>query len=330
MRIRIVAVGLLLLLSAALMRAGQNGKDLYQQGLARETAGDIKSAVQIFERIVRDASSNRTLAAKALVKLGEWSDLLGQDQARKYYERVIREFADQKEAAADARARLDMLAKVAAPGTSPARRLAVDWPDWNRRMGNNNANRLTRDGRHLLRYNEEQRAFEEVEISTGNVRRLTSDGPNPGEVSTARVAIEFSTDRRRLAAPIKVLKPQSAGQTPDVERVELRVFDVGGRGTGRVLAAWDARSRNEPEVYPLGWSPRDDRIWLWIIPSDQSVQIASVDMSGKLHVLKTLTWSGSSQTASLSPDGRFLAYHDAPDRQAPPDIYILATDGSRE
>ena len=64
--------------------------------------------------------------------------------------------------------------------------------------------------------------------------------------------------------------------------------------------------------------------------SDQSAQIASVDMSGKLDVLKTLTWRDSTQAPSLSPDGRFLAYHNVTDRQSPPDLYILATDGSRE
>jgi hypothetical protein len=54
MRIRIGAIGMLRLLSAAGLVA-QNGNDLYQQGLVRETAGDIKGAMQIFERIVRDS-----------------------------------------------------------------------------------------------------------------------------------------------------------------------------------------------------------------------------------------------------------------------------------
>ena len=65
----------------------QNSNDLYQQGLARETAGDIKGAIQIFERIVRDFPSNRMLTAKALLQLGRWSELLNRIRARKYYER---------------------------------------------------------------------------------------------------------------------------------------------------------------------------------------------------------------------------------------------------
>ena len=156
MRIRLVALVLLLPLTAAVTAALQNGNDLYQQGLARETAGDIKGAIQIFERIVRDFSSNRTLAARALVRLGEWSSLLGQDQARTYYERVIREFADQKEAATEARARLEALPKTASPAASPARRLAVDWME-RYRKGEPGYEPLAPDGRHLLRYNEKQR-----------------------------------------------------------------------------------------------------------------------------------------------------------------------------
>jgi hypothetical protein len=333
MRIRIIAIGILLLLSAALTAAVQNGNDLYQQGLARETAGDINGAIQIFERIVREFSSNRTLTAKALVQLGRWADLLGQDQARKHYERVIREFSDQKESAAEARTRLEVLGKVPVSGANPARRLVVDWGEWNRRTGGTNGAtlRITRDGRHLLRYNEKGRAFELVEISSGDVRRLTSDGPDPASgvfASIAGVTIgELSTDERKLAVVVGINpKPLPDGQF-DFERVELRVFDVGGRGPGRVISTVSGEGGRGG---PFAWSPGNDRIWMWAIRGDRSAQIASVDMNGKMQVLKTLTWRDHTQPPSLSPDGKFIAYHDATDRQSRPDLYILAADGSRE
>ena len=321
MRTRLVAIGMLLLLGAVAMTAGQNGNDLFQQGLARETAGDIKGAIQIFERIVRDFPSNRTLTARALLQLGRWSDLLGEDQARKYYERVIREFADQRDTAADARARLDGLAKVAAPAASPARRLVAE----TRTVGGARA-RATRDGRHLLRYNEKQRGFELVEIGTGAVRQLTADGPNPSETSVGGTS-ELSTDGRRLAALVYVLKPGSPTQPAlqQTAHTELRLFEVGGRGQGRVLGTW-----SEVVLRPFAWTPRNDRIWLFGMRSDRSGQVASVDMGGKLAVLKSLMWRDTNQLPSLSPDGRFLTYHDAAARQTPSDIFIIATDGSRE
>ena len=321
MRLQLVSIGAVLLVFASTMTARQNGNDLYQQGLARETAGDIKGAVQIFERIVRDFPSNRTLTARALLQLGRWSDLIGEDQARKYYERVIREFADQKDAAADARARLDGLVKVAAPVSSPARRLVVE-----SRTSGGARERATRDGRHLLRYNEKQRGFELVEIGTGAVRQLTKDGPNPAETSVGGTS-ELSTDGRRLAALVYILKPGSPTEPAlqQTAHTELRVFEVGGRGQGRLLGTW-----LEVVLRPFAWAPRNDRIWLFGMGSDRSAQIASVNMGGKLDVLKSLMWRDTNQLPSLSPDGRFLAYHDAAARQTPSDIFIMATDGSRE
>jgi hypothetical protein len=328
MRIRVVTLATLFLLSVGIVLA-QNGNDLYQQGLARETAGDLKGAVQIFERIVRDFSSNRTLTARALVRLGEWSNLLGQDQARTYYERVIREFADQKESATEARARLDALPKKAGSAASPARRLVVDWMEWYGK-GNGFA-KLTSDGRHLIRYNAAHRAFEQTEIGTNSVRQLTSDGPTTPETYTEFTVGDLSKDGRKLAAVVGIPKSSpAAGQRPELERVELRVFDVGGRGPGRLLATWEGQALGQFGVRPFAWAPRDDRIWLFVFRKDLSAQIASVDLNGKLEVLKTLAWRNHSQPPSLSPDGTFIAYDDTPDRQTPPDLFILSTDGSRE
>jgi Tol biopolymer transport system component len=176
----------------------------------------------------------------------------------------------------------------------------------------------------LLRYNGEQRAFELTDIGTGDVRRLTTEGPDPADGVVA--GSELSVDRRRLAAIVEFRKPRPNGPAV-LERTELRVFEGGGRGPGRVLARWDAQVLS---VQPFAWSPRSDRIWLFVMRSDSSAQIASVELSGTLQVLKTLTWRDHAQPPSLSPDGRFVAYHDATSRETRPDLYILATDGSVE
>ena len=322
MQTRTVALAIVILLSTVAVPAQQNGKDLYQQGLARETAGDLQSAIQIFERIVRDFSADRSLTAKALVQLGRWSDLLGPDQSRKYYERVIREFADQKEAADDARTRLDALARAGAHVAGASRRLVVDSTRNNSLPG-----RPTRDGRHLLRYNSEHRAFELTVIGSREVRHLTTDGPDPAK-EVVGWSFEVSPNGRRLAAVVRVLKPGSPTDPPpllQVARTELRVFEVGGRGTGRVLATWDEQALGG-SYQPFAWA-RNDHIWLFGARRDQSAQIAFVNTTGHLEVLKTLTWRDTAQVPSLSPDGRWLAYHDAAGRQAPADLFVIATDG---
>ena len=68
--------------------------------------GDLKTAIERYQRIVATFPSERPVVAKALVRMGQCYDRLGDAQARearRAYERVVREFADQKEAAELAR-----------------------------------------------------------------------------------------------------------------------------------------------------------------------------------------------------------------------------------
>src|SRR6266851_1181746 len=68
--------------------------------------GQLEEAIQLYKRIVQEHSGNRAVAAKALLEMGQCYEKLGNTEARKAYERVLREYGDQNEAAAQARARL--------------------------------------------------------------------------------------------------------------------------------------------------------------------------------------------------------------------------------
>ena len=67
-------------------------------------AGDLKERSSCTAR--PRSQSDRAVAAKALLRLGECYEKLGDAEARKAYERLVKEFADQKEQARDAQARL--------------------------------------------------------------------------------------------------------------------------------------------------------------------------------------------------------------------------------
>lgn len=83
-----------------------------QAAIKKETVdGDLKSAIAQYRKIA--LGGNRAAAAKALVRMGHCQEKLGEAEARKAYERVVREFADQAEAAAEARIRL---ASLGTPG----------------------------------------------------------------------------------------------------------------------------------------------------------------------------------------------------------------------
>src|SRR5262249_8047476 len=161
---------------------------------------------------------------------------------------------------------------------------------------------------------ERHRAWELFDPIRHTVRQLTSDGPSPQEAMLSPFLNELSPDNRRIAVEVRI----PTGRPREFERFELRVFEAGSRGPGRTLATWAGRALFQAR--PLAWSPRSDRVWLFVMRADESAQIASVDMNGKLEVLKTLTWRDTTQPPSLSPDGRFVAYHDTTSREALNDI----------
>src|SRR5437899_10001557 len=72
-----------------------------QQAMQTETVdGDLKSAVEQYKKVIARQGASREVVAKALVRLGQCYEKQGSAEARKQYDRVIREFSDQKEAVA--------------------------------------------------------------------------------------------------------------------------------------------------------------------------------------------------------------------------------------
>src|ERR1039458_3651163 len=87
--------------------AAENANDLFQQALVKErTEGNLPEAIKLYQRIVDKYGSNHMVAAQALLQLAGYQSKLGDAQARKSLERLARDFADQKETVAEARARL--------------------------------------------------------------------------------------------------------------------------------------------------------------------------------------------------------------------------------
>jgi len=145
-------------------------------------------------------------------------------------------------------------------------------------------------------------------------------------MSPTLVYFELSPDGRTVVGQLD-LQYSASGEVGAAAGVELRVFEVGGTGAGRVAYRWG------PGHYlsVFGWVPDASSVWTFVRKPDDTAQIASIDLTdGAFNVLKTLDYRDHSQPPSLSPDGRFITYHDAPDRESPPDVFLLATDGSGE
>lgn len=202
---------------------------------------------------------------------------------------------------------------------APLRRLVVD------KAGNFNFTIPTADGRRLLRYDLDHRGYETVDIDSRERTLLTHDGPDPER--TIFASHDLSPDETSIAGVVWL--PEDPSRIPGFQNdggLELRIFAVGGAGPGRTLYAFPPGSH----VEVFAWSPDATRVWVWIIHPDHAGEIASIGVeSGSIESLVTIENRSHTQGPSLSPDGRFVAYHERVE-DGPREVVIRATDGSGE
>ena len=109
-------IGFMLLSLALLVTQksfAQTAEGLFQKGVQlEEVKGELEKAINVYKSVIDKNSANKPVAAKALLHLGQCYEKLGNSEARKAYERIVREFADQSQAVAEAKARLLALGNV--------------------------------------------------------------------------------------------------------------------------------------------------------------------------------------------------------------------------
>src|ERR1043166_2664991 len=118
---------LVVALALSLVLSGQTvGKSelTFREAVHKEQVqGDLTGAIKLYELVA--GGDNRALAAKALVSLGRCYEKQGSAEARKAYEKVLRSFGDQDDAAREARIRLAKLTGMPGVATDvTARRLS--------------------------------------------------------------------------------------------------------------------------------------------------------------------------------------------------------------
>src|ERR1039458_4410677 len=103
-----IAAVLLAVLPALTAQSQDKAEAALKAAVDKETVdGNLKAAIEQYKKLAQGA--NKPVAARALVRLGECYEKQGNADARKTYEQVLSKFGDQKEAVAQARARLAKL-----------------------------------------------------------------------------------------------------------------------------------------------------------------------------------------------------------------------------
>ena len=108
---------ILLVTSVVLISWGdiqQSAEQLYQSGIYKEEVeGELEKAVEIYEKILEDFPQNKATAAKALYHIGLCYEKLGNKEAQKAYQRLVKEYPGQIQEVNLAKERLASLVKAA-------------------------------------------------------------------------------------------------------------------------------------------------------------------------------------------------------------------------
>jgi Tol biopolymer transport system component len=325
---RLSAITLALLFVSVELVTAQSGYDLFQQALVKERAdANVAGAIRIYERIVKEFSSNRPLVAKTLLQLGSaYEKRQEKQQARAAYDRISKEFATEADAVTEARRRLAAL--DGAPATEGLTFRVVT-------TGNDadSGAWITRDGRFLARpdWDTGDLAIRDLVLSKP-VRMMAKAGDwDNGEEKDAEV------DEAMLSPDLKSIVYVWLPPGNDTN-YQLRIMPNAVGGKPRILV-----DSPEYDYFVLGgWSADGGWILASLAKPDGTWVLAwiSKDQKNVIRPLKSLGWRFWNDRPSISPDGRYVAYSAFavdPGRRIPrypplspePDqhIYVLPADG---
>jgi Tol biopolymer transport system component len=270
--------------------------------------GDPNGAIRLYQAIVDRFKTNRAVVATALVGMAESYQKLGNPQSRNVYEQLVRDYTDQKDAAALARARLG-----AADRTGQSSGLAL------RKVWDGHAPGLTASNNAV-----------QTMVSGGRLSYTVGNSVNVHDLATGtdRPVAESFGGESVISRDGKQVAYEWYG---DPNGSELRLVNVEGTGTGAPAFRRLHASADVAEITPMDFSPDGTSIAVTLVRKDRTKQIGLVfTQSAALTVLKSVDWRGPTRIF-FSPDGRDLAFDlPASDTSHQRDVFVLAVDGSRE
>jgi len=295
-------------LVAGIAPAAENPSDLFQQALVKErTEGNLPEAIKLYQRIVDKYASNRKVAAQALLQLAECQTKLGDAQARKSLERLVRDFADQKEAVAQARVRLAALGGPGGAGGLVARRVLTD--------ASGVGGVLTADGKYISQMDWGTGDVLQFEVASGQRSRITNRGPW-GERENPVEGHVFSRDGKQI-----VYDRYTKDGVP-----QLRIRNLDGSGLRTLYSEKGA-------AQAFDWSPDAGSILaLREVPGKANELTLISTADGSVRVLRSIAAAWYMlKGASFSPDGRFVAFSLVREGSPPHgDVFLMTVDGRNE
>jgi Tol biopolymer transport system component len=278
--------------------------------------GDLKGAIEQYRQIAAKFAKQPEIAARALFQLGQCQEKLGQADAKKSYERIVREFAGQRDIVTQAR-----LASMADPTAGKTTGITARqlWADKSGAVPSKLT--LVPDGKSVVFADWKAGDLAIRDLVTGDVKGLgLRTYPTPAQESFEMGL--YSPDQKQLALTHNL--PDGASS-----------FDVVSTQPGAKPRSLIKR-QDRTDVHPLAWSADGKSIltvtWEWVSAAPPRVlhaRIAWVSAAdGTMTTVKALE-TNEVGTINLSPDGRYIAY-DVLTPKSARNIFIVSADGRSE
>ena len=296
--------------SASTRPQGVSSATMFEAARKLETVdGDLKGAIRQYEAIVKAYSADRATVARALLRMGECYQKLGDQQASRLFERIVREFPEQKDVASAAAARLDRRPPHAVAGGVLNRQVWAG-PEVDS-MGT-----ISSDGRHLSFVDWDTGDLAVRDMATGAKRLLTNKGPWDKSEDFAESSA-FSRDGTQLAY---------AWFNAKAHRYDLRVIRADAHGVSQHRALLD--NADVAWIAPYDWTPDGSRVAVQLQRRDRTAQIGLVGTTdGSFVPLLSTEWRGSTRLF-LSPDGSLLAFDLLSESDAGTrDVFVMHVNG---
>ena len=255
----------------------QTAEELFPKAIQlEEVKGELEKAIEVYQTIVTQFSTNRPIASKALLHIGLCYEKLGDAQARearKAYERIVRDYADQTGIVAQARMKLSALGSPVSVRGLATRRVLAD--------ASGLGEKLSADGKYIRGLDRETGDVVQFEVASGQRTRIK----NSGAWSETEKSLEdqvFSRDGKQIAYNAEVLSDAKDWSFP------LRIRNLDGSGFRTLY------SEKDSYIVPLDWSP--DAGFILADRSqnkgDELILISTTD--GSVRVLRSisLSWNG--------------------------------------
>jgi len=311
------------LASLVLIAEDKKANELLQSGMTKETVqGDLKGAIEMYQNAAKEAGANRSLAAKAQLRLGAAYQKLGDEQARAAFERIVKDYADQPEAA-EARARLNAMGTPVSPATptpSLTETLAI--------RGRGAPGRI----RQITLFNREGRVLTTVgEPAPNGSMTLSPDGKRVAVVKDAAIVV-YDVATKAL---IKLTPGPGDAQptwSPDGGRIAYQVrADRPTRPAGVYITPSDGKGKEEfisslTDITLVSWSSDGRFLTYQQAGATTGSDVWVLPLSGDRKPILVLRTTADEMGLRISPDGRYISYRSTDGVRS--DVYVRPFDSA--